>query len=59
MEYELMKCLLIIPAYNEAENIEKVIENIDRIIEYCNSSDEYKSPYTEIPKLSDTKGIFI
>ena len=25
-----MKCLLIIPAYNEAENIEKVIENIAR-----------------------------
>ena len=23
-----MKCLLIIPAYNEAENIEKVVNNI-------------------------------
>lgn len=41
------------------KGFKKVIENIDRIIEYCNSSDEYKSPYTEIPKLSDTKGIFI
>ena len=23
-----MKCLIIIPAYNEAENIEKVVDNI-------------------------------
>ena len=41
------------------KGFKKVTENIDKIVEYCNSSDEYKSPYTEIPKLSDTKGIFI
>ena len=50
-----MKCLLIIPAYNEAENIEKVVDNIvqnypeyDYIIVNDGSKDNTAMPETMI-----------
>lgn len=41
------------------KGFEKINKNINKIIEYCNLSNEYISPYLKIPKLSDTKGMFI
>ena len=41
------------------EGFKKISQNIDKIVDYCNSSDEYINPYNEIVKLSDTKGVFI
>ena len=41
------------------EGFKKISQNIEQIVDYCNSSDEYSKPYNEIVKLSDTKGVFI
>lgn len=41
------------------EGFKKINNNIDKIIEYCNSDDNYSSPYNTIAKLSDTKGKFV
>lgn len=47
----------IIDLYIKA--FEKIKNNIDLIVKYCNQNDiEYISPYTGIAKLSDTKGEF-
>lgn len=40
------------------KGFEKLKENIDEVISYYNTKDDYKSPYEGIAKLSDTKGEF-
>ena len=41
------------------QGFEKIKENINQIVEYCNDEEEYHSPYEEIARLSDTNGKFI
>lgn len=41
------------------QGFEKIKENINQIVEYCNNEEEYHSPYEGIARLSDTNGKFI
>ena len=41
------------------QGFEKIKENINQIVEYCNDEEEYHSPYEGIARLSDTNGKFI
>lgn len=41
------------------QGFEKIKDNINQIVEYCNNDDEYHSPYEGIARLSDTNGKFI
>ncbi len=41
------------------KGFKKISDNLEKIVEYCNSDDYYCSPYVGIAKLSDTKGTFI
>jgi hypothetical protein len=41
------------------QGFEKIKENINQIVGYCNNEEEYHSPYEGIARLSDTNGKFI
>ena len=41
------------------EGFKKIAKNIKKIAEYCKNEEIYCSPYKEIAKLSDPKGVFI